>query len=102
MDLGKRTVQEGSMPMPAELVSLIQRMQSTALLKDFQPNEANAIDYCKSKGHWLKAHVDDRCVSSGDFLHNTCASLPAADLHGWPVAVCRRTHANVTMLVSCC
>ena len=67
MDLGKRTVQEGSLPMPEELVSLIQRMQSTALLKDFEPNEANAIDYCKRKGHWLKAHVDDRCVAGGVF-----------------------------------
>jgi alkylated DNA repair dioxygenase AlkB len=27
------------------------------------PNEANAIDYRKSMGHWLKPHVDDRHLS---------------------------------------
>jgi hypothetical protein len=27
------------------------------------PNEANAIDYRRRQGHWLKAHVDDRALS---------------------------------------
>lgn len=63
MDLSKRTVQHGSHPMPAELMSLVSRVQSVSLLRDFEPNEANAIDYCKSKGHWLKPHVDDRCAA---------------------------------------
>ena len=60
MDLGRRTVQQGNHPLPVELSVLVQRMQSMALLREFRPNEANAIDYCKSKGHWLKKHVDDR------------------------------------------
>ena len=29
----------------------------------FQPNEANAIDYHKRSNHWLKDHVDDRRLS---------------------------------------
>lgn len=63
MDLGRRTVQQGNVPLPSKLNALIERMQSVGLLRDFRPNEANAIDYCKSKGHWLKQHVDDRCTA---------------------------------------
>jgi alkylated DNA repair protein alkB family protein 4 len=33
------------------------------LLHDYNPNEANAIDYIRRKGHWLKSHVDDRQLS---------------------------------------
>ena len=29
----------------------------------FSPNEANSIDYRRSQGHWLQAHVDDRQLS---------------------------------------
>jgi hypothetical protein len=32
-------------------------------VKTFCPNEANAIDYRRSQGHWLKGHVDDRKLS---------------------------------------
>ena len=48
--------------MPPVLNGLITRMQQLPLLHAFEPNEANAIDYHKSLGHWLKAHVDDRSV----------------------------------------
>lgn len=34
-----------------------------ATTKNFVPNEANAIDYRRKKGHWLKGHVDDRKLS---------------------------------------
>lgn len=64
MDLGKRTVLEGSTAMPALLSNLIERMQSIPLLADFKPNEANAISYHQCQGHWLKAHVDDRSALS--------------------------------------
>ena len=60
MDLSKRTVVAGSTALPAELIALVQRMQLVPLLCSFEPNEANAIDYFKAEGHWLKAHVDDR------------------------------------------
>lgn len=60
MDLNKRTVVEGTTAMPPILNALITRMQQLPLLQAFKPNEANAIDYRTSLGHWLKAHVDDR------------------------------------------
>lgn len=62
MDLRQRTVVEGVTPLPAELHMLIARMQQVPCLRNFQPNEANAIDYRQDLGHWLKPHVDDRCV----------------------------------------
>ncbi len=64
MDLGQRTVVEGVTPLAAELQMLIARMQQVPCLRCFQPNEANAIDYRKDLGHWLKPHVDDRCVNN--------------------------------------
>ncbi|DBB01325.1 TPA: hypothetical protein ACH3X3_011716 [Trebouxia sp. C0006] len=63
MDLGQRTVVEGVTPLAAELRMLIARMQQVPCLRCFQPNEANAIDYRKDLGHWLKPHVDDRCMA---------------------------------------
>ena len=33
----------------------------------FRPNDCNAIEYLRAKGHWLKAHSDDRRLS-GDVL----------------------------------
>ena len=63
MDLSKRTVVEGSTAMPPVLAALITRMQQIPLLQHFQPNEANAIDYRKGLGHWLKPHVDDRSAA---------------------------------------
>ena len=63
MDLSRRTVVEGSTAMPPLLSALITRMQQVPLLQHFQPNEANAIDYRKSLGHWLKPHVDDRSAA---------------------------------------
>lgn len=35
----------------------------TARCSEFHPNEANAIDYRKSMGHYLTSHVDDRRLS---------------------------------------
>lgn len=64
MDLSKRTVVEGPTPLASELHMLIARMQSIPLLSNFCPNEANAIDYRKPLGHWLKPHVDDRKLST--------------------------------------
>jgi alkylated DNA repair protein alkB family protein 4 len=38
-------------------------------LHAFSPNEANAIDYRRQEGHWLKAHVDDRQLSKEPILN---------------------------------
>lgn len=73
MDLSKRTVMEGSTALPPLLMALAQRMRQLSVLQDFEPNEANAIDYHKAFGHWLKPHVDDRQVLW--FLHLQLAAV---------------------------
>eukprot|EP00250_Pteridium_aquilinum_P016757 c23280_g1_i1 orf=183-1595(-) len=69
-DLKKRYVRPAVHEMPKILVPVLERMRTTVpVLKDFWPNETNAIDYYKHKGHWLKPHVDDRQMS-GTILVN--------------------------------
>ncbi|KAI5084496.1 hypothetical protein GOP47_0000665 [Adiantum capillus-veneris] len=64
VDLRKRCVRPAIFEMPKVLMPIIERMRTVvSVLKDFWPNETNAIDYRKHKGHWLKAHVDDRQLS---------------------------------------
>ncbi|KAA6416628.1 MAG: hypothetical protein FRX49_12427 [Trebouxia sp. A1-2] len=75
MDLGQRTVVEGVTPLAAELHMLIARMQQLPCLCCFQPNEANAIDYRKDLGHWLKPHVDDRQLSTDKIVTLSLAGL---------------------------
>ncbi|KAL0047088.1 hypothetical protein WJX82_006265 [Trebouxia sp. C0006] len=75
MDLGQRTVVEGVTPLAAELRMLIARMQQVPCLRCFQPNEANAIDYRKDLGHWLKPHVDDRQLSTDKIVTLSLAGL---------------------------
>eukprot|EP00933_Yihiella_yeosuensis_P018400 TRINITY_DN15115_c0_g5_i1.p1 TRINITY_DN15115_c0_g5~~TRINITY_DN15115_c0_g5_i1.p1 ORF type:complete len:204 (-),score=37.54 TRINITY_DN15115_c0_g5_i1:66-677(-) len=43
----------------------------TFSLENFQPNEANAIDYRREEGHHLLPHCDDRQLS-GEILCNLC------------------------------
>lgn len=63
-DLKRRLVQPAVFEMPKFLEPITERMRATVvLLKDFWPNETNAINYCKENGHWLKPHVDDRQLS---------------------------------------
>ena len=71
---------QGTTAMPAQLNMLIERMQSLPLLADFKPNEANAIDYHKHQGHWLKAHVDDRLALTGG--KHCLSRMPLCHLHG--------------------
>lgn len=75
MDLRQRTVVEGVTPLPAELHMLIARMQQVPCLRNFQPNEANAIDYRQDLGHWLKPHVDDRQLSTDKIVTLSLAGL---------------------------
>ncbi|KAK9863461.1 hypothetical protein WJX84_004168 [Apatococcus fuscideae] len=69
MDLAKRTVLEPAVPMPPLLLQMAERMRSLPLLAHFHPNEANAIDYQRACRHRLKAHVDDRKMST-EFIVN--------------------------------
>ena len=59
--------------MPGILVKLAERMRALGgdALKAFVPQEANAIDYRKSKQHYLGAHFDDRQLNRG-ILVNLC------------------------------
>ena len=65
------------MPFPAWLDGVVARLRSAhPLLRRFSPNHANAIEYVRSRGDYLVAHVDDRKLS-GDVivnlsLHGSC------------------------------
>ena len=71
VNLRDRTIGKPRRPMPQILKSLAARMRGGGgdLLRDFHPDEANAIDYRKSKGHELLPHFDDRHLN-GDILCN--------------------------------
>jgi alkylated DNA repair dioxygenase AlkB len=71
-NLRDRRVDSPQHPLPQAVQDFIQtkltKVKETlktknAHLKDFQPNEANAIDYRRREKHWLMAHVDDRQLS---------------------------------------
>ncbi|KAL3155149.1 hypothetical protein ABBQ38_011205 [Trebouxia sp. C0009 RCD-2024] len=91
MDLNKRTVVEGTTAMPPVLNSLITRMQQLPLLQAFEPNEANAIDYRASLGHWLKAHVDDRQLSTDKIV--TLSLVGSASM----TFICKKRDHSVTV-----
>ena len=42
---------------------LVPKLKDLPPVKGWLPNEANAIDYRRKQGHWLKSHVDDRKLS---------------------------------------
>ncbi|EFJ43731.1 hypothetical protein VOLCADRAFT_119009 [Volvox carteri f. nagariensis] len=69
-DYHRRGVAPVEHPLPPLLRILTERMRvQVGLLRCFQPNEANAIDYWRSRGSWLRPHVDDR-ILSGDLIVN--------------------------------
>ena len=49
-------------------VQVIRRLRAVRgtcsnIMRDFKPNEANAIDYRRTKGDYLGTHCDDRYLS---------------------------------------
>mmetsp|Transcript_3181 Transcript_3181/g.3942 ORF Transcript_3181/g.3942 Transcript_3181/m.3942 type:complete len:279 (-) Transcript_3181:140-976(-) len=70
-NLKTREFQEPLHELPKELLNIAARIRtiSQPSMKDFYPNEANAISYEKAKGHYLGAHCDDRQLS-GKILVN--------------------------------
>lgn len=69
MDLKDRKVIPAKFPLPGLLQQLAERMRTwIPALARFHPTEANAIDYHKSEGQWLRAHVDDRQMSTGEIV----------------------------------
>jgi alkylated DNA repair dioxygenase AlkB len=49
--------------LPQTIANIIDRISALKMMKGCNPNEANAIDYRRFKGDYLKSHVDDRQLS---------------------------------------
>jgi alkylated DNA repair dioxygenase AlkB len=63
-NLRDRRVDAPENPLPNVIQQFIlQKLKSLPTMKGCIPNEANAIEYRRSQGHWLQAHVDDRKLS---------------------------------------
>eukprot|EP00940_MAST-03C_sp_MAST-3C-sp2_P000941 g941.t1 len=82
VDVVARTIGPAKRPIPGFMSSMIDRMCSGDYLQlaGFRPNECNANSYIKSKGHWLRAHVDDRQLS-GELLANVSLGADASMLY---------------------
>lgn len=65
--LKDRKVYPHANPLPASIQKIISRIAACemkhSIMKGCTPNEANAIDYRRAKGDYLKNHVDDRQLS---------------------------------------
>lgn len=63
-NLRDRRVDAPENPLPDFIQNLVlSKLQHIPLMKGCVPNEANAIDYHRKQGHWLKSHIDDRKLS---------------------------------------
>ena len=63
-NLRDRRVSEPEHAMPHFFNSiLVEKLKRILPMAGCIPNEANAIDYRRKQGHWLKSHVDDRQLS---------------------------------------
>jgi alkylated DNA repair protein alkB family protein 4 len=70
MSLARRAVYPEIVPFPTWLVPIVARLRSAhPLLRRFDPNHVNAIEYTRARGDHLSAHVDDRKLS-GDIIVN--------------------------------
>ncbi|KAK9799745.1 hypothetical protein WJX73_008559 [Symbiochloris irregularis] len=69
MDLKRGKVLPAAHELPPLLQTLTERMRARIpVLRKFDPTEANAIDYVKAEGHVLRAHVDNRALSTGEIV----------------------------------
>ena len=60
-DLWSREVRAPKHALPDWIATIvIPKLKRIATLHDFTPNDANALEYHRQLGHWLKDHVDDR------------------------------------------
>ena len=63
-NLRDRRVDAAQCPLPDCIHNiLLPKLQNLLPMQGCFPNEANAIDYRRKQGHWLKSHVDDRSLS---------------------------------------
>jgi len=70
-DVVQEFIRSKLLPQIEQLLPMQQRNRIT--LKDFVPNEANAIDYRRQEGHWLQDHVDDRQLSKEPIVNLSLA-----------------------------
>mmetsp|Transcript_25939 Transcript_25939/g.38421 ORF Transcript_25939/g.38421 Transcript_25939/m.38421 type:complete len:334 (+) Transcript_25939:165-1166(+) len=61
--LKDRKVYPEENPLPQTIANIIHRISALRMMNGCNPNEANAIDYRRVKGDYLKSHVDDRQLS---------------------------------------
>lgn len=61
--LKDRKVYPEENPLPQTITNIIERISALQMMNGCNPNEANAIDYRRVKGDYLKSHVDDRQLS---------------------------------------
>jgi alkylated DNA repair protein alkB family protein 4 len=61
--LRDRKVYKAENPLPLCVQRVIDRVKMLKPMKNCIPNEANAIDYRRNNGDYLKSHVDDRQLS---------------------------------------
>jgi alkylated DNA repair dioxygenase AlkB len=63
-NLRDRRVDAAEHPLPDWFQTiLLPKLKHLPPMKGCVPNEANAIEYRRSQGHWLQSHVDDRKLS---------------------------------------
>lgn len=73
-NLRDRRVDAPEHPLPDFIQNLL--LPKLKLLRPMMgcvPNEANAIDYRRKQGHWLKSHVDDRKLSKEPIVNLSLA-----------------------------
>ncbi|CAE8613567.1 unnamed protein product [Polarella glacialis] len=92
--------------MPSIFAPIVERMRAVVAstapsgqmaklsMMEFRPNEANAIDYRRDEGHYLKAHCDDRQLSGGTLV-NLCLCGDAIMTYTEDVASCKRKRGGV-------
>ncbi|GFR50790.1 hypothetical protein Agub_g13055, partial [Astrephomene gubernaculifera] len=81
-DYHRRGVAPAAHPLPPLLTALAARMRErVGVLRSFFPNEANAIDYRRTRGSWLRPHADDR-ILSGELIVTLSLLGPAVMTFG--------------------
>ncbi|CAE8601923.1 unnamed protein product, partial [Polarella glacialis] len=105
-DLKARAFKPPRWPMPSIFAPIVERMRAVVAstapsgqmaklsMMEFRPNEANAIDYRRDEGHYLKAHCDDRQLSGGTLV-NLCLCGDAIMTYTEDVASCKRKRGGV-------
>jgi alkylated DNA repair dioxygenase AlkB len=71
------------LPLPVEFGDIIERIVGLPELRKerWAPDNCNAVLYERKKGHWLKAHCDDRQLSDGYVVNLTLLGRATMTFH---------------------